>query len=112
MHVYNYSIFYVVFFCLNWVAYFFIYEKISLHLFILFFRLFMDKSDWNSKAANLIKAELKLAGIGYEELVLRLAGIGVQETYKGIASKINRGTFSFVFFMQCMKALNIYKIRL
>ena len=63
----------------------------------------MDKNDWNSKAANLIKAELKLAGIGYEELVLRLAGIGVQETYKGIASKINRGTFSFVFFMQCIR---------
>ena len=72
----------------------------------------MDKNDWNSKAANLIKAELKLAGIGYEELVLRLAEIGVQETYKGIASKINRGTFSFVFFMQCMNAINLNEIRL
>lgn len=72
----------------------------------------MDQRYWNSKAANLIKAELKLAGIGYEELVCRLAEIGVQETYKGIASKINRGTFSFVFFMQCMKALGINEIRL
>ena len=72
----------------------------------------MDKYDWDSKAANLIKAELKLAGVGYEELVLRLAEIGVKETYKGIASKINRGTFSFAFFMQCMKALNINEIRL
>ena len=72
----------------------------------------MDKNDWNSKAANLIKAELKLAGIGYEELVLRLAEIGVQETYKGIASKINRGTFTFVFFMQCIKAIKLNEIRL
>lgn len=72
----------------------------------------MDQHYWNSKAANLIKAELKLAGIGYEELGCRLAEIGVQETYKGIASKINRGTFSFVFFIQCMKALGINEIRL
>lgn len=66
----------------------------------------MDQRYWNGKSANLIKAELKLAGIGYEELVCRLAEIGVQETYKSVSSKINRGSFSFAFFMQCMKALN------
>ena len=38
--------------------------------------------------------------------------IGVEESYKGIAAKINRGTFSFAFFMQCMKALNQKIVRL
>lgn len=50
--------------------------------------------------------------MNYEELIQRLAAIGVDESYKGIANKINRGTFSFVFFMQCMKALGVNEIRL
>jgi hypothetical protein len=48
----------------------------------------MTPDDWNAKATNLLKAELKLAGVGYEEL-----------------NKINRGAFPLTFFMQCMKAL-------
>lgn len=43
--------------------------------------------------------------MSYEELMLRLAAIGVDESYKGVANKINRRTFSFVFFIQCMKTL-------
>lgn len=65
----------------------------------------MDK-DWHKSATTTIKVELTKASIGYEELVQRLAAIGIQESYTGIAAKINRGTFSFMFFMQCMKAIN------
>ncbi|MCA3020182.1 MAG: hypothetical protein ING69_00170 [Rhodocyclaceae bacterium] len=72
----------------------------------------MKKFDWSGRATNLLKAELKLAGIGYEELIQRLAEIGVEESYKGIANKINRGAFTFVFFMQCMKALGKTTVRL
>lgn len=61
--------------------------------------------DWNKLATNTIKAELARSGIGYEELISRLDAIGVKESYTGIAAKINRGTFSFAFFMQCMKAI-------
>lgn len=70
----------------------------------------MTKDEWSQKAANLLKAELKRAGIGYEELSVRLKEIGVDESYKGIASKVTRGMFSFVFFMQCMKVLNKTRI--
>ena len=35
----------------------------------------------------------------------RLKKIGVEESYSGIASKVNRGTFSFLFFAQCMHAI-------
>lgn len=66
----------------------------------------MTKDEWSQKAANVLKAELKRAGVGYEELSVRLKEIGVDESYKGIASKVTRGMFSFVFFMQCMKVLN------
>lgn len=66
----------------------------------------MARDEWSQKAANLLKAELKRAGVGYEELSLRLKEIGIDESYKGIASKITRGMFSFAFFMQCMKVIN------
>ena len=72
----------------------------------------MTKDEWNKQAANLIKAELAIAGVGYEGLIERLQGVGVDESYKGIAAKINRGTFSFAFFMRCMKALGVNEIRL
>lgn len=69
-------------------------------------------TDWNKLATNTIKAELARAGVGYDELIKRLAEIGVHETYTGLAAKINRGTFSFMFFIQCMKSLGINEIRL
>jgi hypothetical protein len=72
----------------------------------------VEQFDWSGRATNLLKAELKLAGIGYEELIKRLAEIGVEESYKGIANKINRGAFTFVFFMQCMTALGKTTVRL
>ncbi|MBD9361581.1 DUF6471 domain-containing protein [Methylomonas fluvii] len=68
--------------------------------------------EWSQRATNILKSELARAGIGYEELIRRLGEIGVEESYKGIANKINRGAFSFAFFMQCMKAMKIENIRL
>jgi Domain of unknown function (DUF6471) len=72
----------------------------------------MKDIDWNKLATNTIKVELVRSGIGYEELIRRLSEMGITESYTGIASKINRGSFSFVFFMQCMKALGNKTIRL
>ncbi len=71
----------------------------------------MAQSDWYKQSAKFLKAELAMAGIGYEELCLRLADIGVEETYQGVAAKVNRGAFSFAFFMQCMKALGVKTVR-
>lgn len=72
----------------------------------------MTDDEWKQYAAQTLKAELARAGVGYEELIRRLNTIGVDESYKGIASKINRGTFSFLFFAQCMKALGQKTMRL
>jgi DNA (cytosine-5)-methyltransferase 1 len=69
-------------------------------------------TDWHKMATTTIKVELARADIGYDELIKRLADIGVHETYTGIAAKINRGTFSFMFFMQCMRALGKTEFRL
>lgn len=72
----------------------------------------MNQSEWNRRATNLLKAELALAGIRYDELARRLADMGIDESYKGIANKINRGAFTFTFFMQCMKALGKHTVHL
>ncbi len=70
------------------------------------------ETDWHKLATTTIKVELTKANVGYEELIKRLAEIGVHETYTGVAAKINRGTFSFMFFMQCMRALGVNVVRL
>jgi DNA (cytosine-5)-methyltransferase 1 len=72
----------------------------------------MNTDEWSRHACQLLKAELARSGVGYEELVSRLKAIGVHETYNGLAAKINRGTFSFAFFAQCMAALGIKTVRL
>ena len=71
----------------------------------------MSEDEWKQYAAQTLKAELAKAGVTYENLIQRLHAIGVDESYKGVASKINRGTFSFLFFAQCMHALNQKLVR-
>lgn len=68
--------------------------------------------DWNKVASSTLKAELARASIGYEELTERLAKIGIEESYKAVAAKINRGSFSFAFFAQCMRALGVRDVRI
>jgi len=72
----------------------------------------MTKEEWENEATNLIKAELARSGVDYRELVERLKAAGVEETYQSVANKINRGTFPFYFFLQCMKALGVDTVRL
>jgi hypothetical protein len=38
-------------------------------------------------------------------LASRLQAIGVQQTERSIANKMSRGTFSFAFVLQCLKAI-------
>ena len=72
----------------------------------------MNEQTWNQRATSLLKSQMVLAGVNYEALIQRLAIIGVDESYTGIVKKINRGAFSFVFFMQCMEALGVNEFRL
>ncbi len=67
---------------------------------------------WNEKASNILKSILTRRNIKYHELAIKLNALGIEETQGSISNKISRGTFSFVFFMQCMEALGIKEIRL
>lgn len=66
--------------------------------------------NWENEARLLLKAEIARRGVTYERLAKRLQAIGVQETVRSIANKMSRGSFSFVFFLQCMKALGAQSV--
>lgn len=70
------------------------------------------ETSWQNQATNILKGELARKGIGYEDLSQALKKIGVDKTANNINVTINRGTFSFVFFLQCAQALSIDKIQL
>lgn len=71
-----------------------------------------EKTDWEARVANLLKAELKRRGVTYAQLVERLAGMGVDEKEVNIRNKLARGKFSAVFFLQCLLAVGSTSLRL
>ncbi|HAT7747599.1 TPA: hypothetical protein KKX05_002766 [Legionella pneumophila] len=70
------------------------------------------KNNWNRMAANILRAELHLRGLTYQELHHRLADLGVKESTNGIKAKINRGSFQFSFFLKCASAIGIERLNL
>jgi hypothetical protein len=70
------------------------------------------EAEWRAQAAQILKSELSRHGVKYAELRERLAALGIEESYGGLATKINRGKFSFTFFLQCMKTLDKTEINL
>jgi hypothetical protein len=66
----------------------------------------VEKTDWEMKAANLLKAELKRKGVTYSGLVEKLAAISVDEKEVNIRNKLSRGKFTAAFFLQCLAAID------
>ncbi len=71
-----------------------------------------EQSAWESKAANLLKAELKRKGVTYAQLVERLADIGISEKEANVANKLSRGKFSAAFLLQCLHAIGSQQLHL
>ena len=66
-----------------------------------------DQSDWESKAANILKAELKRKGVTYAQLAEM---IGDKEP--NVRNKLSRGKFSAAYLMQCADAIGLTELRL
>jgi hypothetical protein len=69
-------------------------------------------SDWQARVKGILKSELKRRNVSYKDLVDRLAAIGVKETEPNIRTKISRGGFTAVFFVQCLTAIGAHTLRL
>lgn len=67
--------------------------------------------DWEAEAKLVLKAELARAGVSQKVLVRRLAAMGIADTESAFSSRLSRGRFSFVFFLQCMRALGVDDVR-
>jgi Domain of unknown function (DUF6471) len=77
----------------------------------------MAKSDpatveYETRAKNLLKGELKRRGITYAGLAEKLAEIGVVENERNLNNKISRGGFTAAFLLQCLTAIGISDLRI
>ena len=63
------------------------------------------QAEWENEVKGMLKAEIKRRNMTYEQLAEKLAEIGVHDSARNIINKINRGSFSAVFFVQCLRAI-------
>ena len=68
--------------------------------------------EFETRAKNLLKAELKRRGITYAGLAEKLAGIGVTENERNLNNKISRGGFTAAFLLQCLTVIEANTLRL
>jgi hypothetical protein len=70
------------------------------------------RKNWKVLVKGLLKAELKRRNFSYADLAAKLATIGVKDSERNISNKISRGSFSAVFFVQCLEAIGCHAIHL
>ena len=66
---------------------------------------------WVDMAKGLLKSELARRSLSMKDLAERLEDIGVFENPTNLSNKINRGSFSAVFMLQCLKAIGCEQLR-
>jgi hypothetical protein len=72
----------------------------------------MNEVDWQARVKGLLKAELKRRQLSYADLAAKLADIGVEDNERNISNKLTRGSFTAVFFFQCMEAIGCKTVHL
>lgn len=71
-----------------------------------------EKTDWEVRAANVLKAELKRKGVTYAQLTGKLVELGIDEREVNVRNKLSRGKFSAAFLFQCLDAIGTEEVRL
>ena len=72
----------------------------------------VDADEWRMRVKCILKAELKRRNVTHEELAVRLGAVGVRLAPQSISNRISRGTFSAVFFVQCLAVIGAAQVRL
>ena len=67
---------------------------------------------FEEKAKNLLKSELKRKGVTYAQLAEKLGAMGIQETERNLNHTISRGGFTGAFLLQCLEAIGAKTINL
>jgi len=61
--------------------------------------------EYEARAKNTLKAELKRRGLTYSQLAEKLKERGIEENDRNLSNKISRGSFTTAFFLMCMDAI-------
>ena len=68
--------------------------------------------EFETRAKNLLKGELKRRGLTYAALAEKLAAIGVVENERNLNNKISRGGFTAAFLLQCLDVIGASSLQL
>lgn len=69
-------------------------------------------AEYETKAKNLLKGELKRRGVTYAQLAEKLTALGVPDSERNLNNKISRGGFTAAFLLQCMTVIGAHTVRL
>ncbi|MEQ3746007.1 MAG: DUF6471 domain-containing protein [Henriciella sp.] len=67
---------------------------------------------YEDRAKNTLKAELKRRGLTYAQLAEKLKERGINENERNLGNKISRGSFTTAFFLMCMDAIGASQLQL
>ena len=68
--------------------------------------------EYETRAKNILKGELKRKGVTYAQLAAKLAALGIHETERNLNNKISRGGFTGAFLLQCLTAIGANNLKL
>lgn len=80
----------------------------------------MNKKNWTMPADTKWKREARLVllnemnrkNMDFKEFARALESVDLDVSPKALSNKMHRGTFSFMFFLQCMRALKVSTVNL
>jgi hypothetical protein len=61
---------------------------------------------WARLASLTLRAVLTRKGMSYAELAVKLSGDGLGESSRSVEGKVQRGAFTFAFFLRSLRAMN------
>jgi hypothetical protein len=71
-----------------------------------------ERNFWHREATAILRGLLDRSSFrSREALAKALANVGEVQSPKVLSNRISRGTFSFIFFLQCMRALGRSDVR-
>lgn len=70
------------------------------------------EEQWDTRVKGILKGELKRRGVTYAQLAEKLAAVGVNDNERNIRNKVARGSFTAVFFVQCLIAIGAQRVEL
>lgn len=68
--------------------------------------------EYEAKAKNILKGEMKRRGVTYARLAELLSEKGVQENERNLNNKVSRGGFSAAFMILCLETMGCLEFRL